>query len=103
MDKGHKKKFTLELPKEEELIALKIRPSKLYHPISKIKIYFDDDPKPVIADIPVRKNPIVEDIPIHTIHMNHNFQNVYNSFFSFYNTLIYRSILYNLIQSTTIA
>ena len=64
MDQGHKKKFTLELPKEEELVSLKIRPSKIYHPISKIKIYFDDDPEPVIAEIPVREQPIIEDIPV---------------------------------------
>lgn len=64
MDKGHKTKFTLELPKEEELVSLKIRPSKIYHPISKMKIYFDDDPNPVIADIPVKEQPTVEDIPI---------------------------------------
>ena len=64
MDKGHKRKFTLALPKEEEITALKIRPSKLYHPITKIKLTFDDDPTPVVAQLPVRENPIVEDIPI---------------------------------------
>ncbi len=64
MDKGHKRKFTLELPKEEELIALKIRPSKIYHPITKMKIYFDDDPTPVVAEIPVREQPVTEEIPV---------------------------------------
>jgi len=64
MDQGHKRNFTLELPKEEELVALKLRPSKLYHPITKMKIYFDDDPNPVEADIPVREQPITEDIPV---------------------------------------
>ncbi len=64
MDQGHKRKFTLKLPKEETLSSLKIRPSKIYHPISKMNIYFDDDPTPVSAEIPVRENPITEDIPI---------------------------------------
>jgi hypothetical protein len=64
MDMGHKRKFTLELPKEEELVALKLRPSKIYHPITKMKIYFDDDPTPVVAEIPVREQPITEDIPV---------------------------------------
>ncbi len=64
MDRGDKRRFTLELPKEEELVALKIRPSRLYHPITEIKIYFDADPKPVVAEIPVRDNPITEDIPV---------------------------------------
>jgi len=52
LDKGHKRKFTLTLPKEEEIVALKIRPSKLYHPITRIKLTFDDDPTPVVAAIP---------------------------------------------------
>ena len=64
MDRGDSRRFKLTLPKEEELISLKIRPSKIYHPISKINIYFDDDPTPITAEIPVRENPIVEDIPI---------------------------------------
>ncbi len=64
MDRGDSRKFTLKLPKEEELVALKIRPSAIYHPITKMNIYFDDDPTPVVANIPVRENPIVEDIPI---------------------------------------
>ena len=57
MDRGDSRRFQLTLPKEEELISLKIRPSKIYHPISKINIYFDDDPTPITADIPVRGKP----------------------------------------------
>lgn len=64
LDRGHKTRFVLELPKEEELVSLRIRPSKLYHPITKMNIYFDDDPEPVTAEIPVREQPVVEDIPI---------------------------------------
>ena len=64
LDEGNKTSFVLTLPKEEELVALKIRPSKIYHPLTQIKIYFDDDPVPVVADIPVRLNPVTEDIPI---------------------------------------
>jgi hypothetical protein len=64
MDRGDAMRFTLELPKEEEITALRIRPSKIYHPITKMKIYFDDDPEPVTAEIPVREQPVVEDIPI---------------------------------------
>ncbi|HRR28890.1 MAG TPA: glycoside hydrolase family 2 TIM barrel-domain containing protein, partial [Victivallales bacterium] len=64
IDKGHKTKFTLHLPKEEEIIAFRIRPSKLYHPITKIKLYFDDDPEPFTAVIPIREQPITEDIQI---------------------------------------
>jgi hypothetical protein len=64
LDEGHKTSFTLDLPKEEELVALKIRPSSLYHPLTKLNIYFDEDPEPVVARIPVRLNPVVEDIPV---------------------------------------
>lgn len=64
MDRGDKRRFTLTLPKEEELVALRIRPSKLYHPITQMNLYFDDDSTPVVAEIPVREQPIVEDIPI---------------------------------------
>ena len=64
MDRGDSRKFTLTLPKEEELVALRIRPSKIYHPVTKMNIYFDDDPTPVVAEIPVREQPIIEDVPI---------------------------------------
>lgn len=64
MDRGDSRKFKLTLPKEEELVALRIRPSRIYHPITKMNVYFDDDPTPVVADIPVREQPIIEDIPV---------------------------------------
>jgi beta-galactosidase len=64
MDKGHKKKFYMKLPKEEELETLRIRPSSIYHPISKLNIYFDDDPVPLVAEVPVKENPTIEDIDL---------------------------------------
>ncbi len=64
MDKGHKKKFYMELPKDEEITTLKLRPSKLYHPISKLNIYFDDDPTPLEVEVPVKESPTVEDIDL---------------------------------------
>jgi beta-galactosidase len=64
LDQGHATRIPLELPKEEEISSLLIRPSRLYHPITKMNIYFDDDPVPVVAEIPVREQPIVEEIPI---------------------------------------
>jgi hypothetical protein len=64
MDRGDARKFTLTLPKEEELAALRIRPSRIYHPITRMNVYFDEDPVPLSVEIPVRTDPIIEDIPI---------------------------------------
>lgn len=62
MDKGHKLKWTLDLPKAEEVVALKIQPSSLYHPITRMNLYFDEDPVPVSADLRIESAP--QDIPI---------------------------------------
>jgi len=62
MDKGQKLKWTLNLPKEEEVIALKIQPSSLYHPITRMNLYFDEDPVPVSADL--RIDSVPQDIPV---------------------------------------
>ncbi len=62
MDKGHKLKWTLTLPKEEEITALKIQPSRLYHPITRMNLYFDEDPVPVPAEL--RIDPGVQEVAI---------------------------------------
>ncbi|MFP4381093.1 MAG: glycoside hydrolase family 2 TIM barrel-domain containing protein [Candidatus Sumerlaeia bacterium] len=62
LDQGHKTKFTIELPKEEELVNLRIRPSRIYHPITEMKVYFDDDPDPVVA--PLQAEAVTQDVPI---------------------------------------
>ncbi|MFW5829416.1 MAG: hypothetical protein ACOCXA_04065, partial [Planctomycetota bacterium] len=64
MDRGDSRRIELTLPKEEEIVALKIRPSKIYHPITTMNIYFDDDPEPVVAEIPVLEQPQTEEIPV---------------------------------------
>ena len=53
MDRGHKTRWTLTLPKEEEITALRIRPSRIYHPITRLNIYFDDEATPVAIDLRV--------------------------------------------------
>jgi beta-galactosidase len=60
MDQGHKTRWTLELPKEEELVSLKIQPSRIYHPITRIDLYFDEDPVPVPVEL--RVDPVVQEI-----------------------------------------
>ncbi|HAT11679.1 MAG TPA: hypothetical protein DCS97_14050 [Planctomycetes bacterium] len=60
MDQGHKTRWTLELPKEEELIALKIQPSRIYHPITRIDLFFDEDPVPVPVEL--RIDPVVQEV-----------------------------------------
>ncbi|MBN8525952.1 MAG: hypothetical protein J0M02_11505 [Planctomycetes bacterium] len=62
MDRGHKTKWTLTLPKEEEIIALKIQPSRLYHPITRMNLYFDDDATPVPVEL--RVDPSVQEVAI---------------------------------------
>lgn len=62
MDRGDKLKWTLTLPKEEEIVALKIRPSRIYHPITRMNFYFDDDPTPVAAEL--RIDPVDQEIAI---------------------------------------
>ena len=51
LDAGHKTKWTMDLPKEEELVSLKIKINQIYHQINRINLYVDDDPEPVVADL----------------------------------------------------
>lgn len=60
MDRGQKLKWTLTLPKEEEVVAFKIRPSRIYHPITRMNLYFDDDATPVAVDI--RADPVDQEL-----------------------------------------
>lgn len=62
LDQGNAKKWTLTLPREEEVIALKIRPSRIYHPITRMNFYFDDDTTPVAVDL--RVDPVDQEISI---------------------------------------
>ncbi|MBI5723458.1 MAG: hypothetical protein HZA50_05830 [Planctomycetes bacterium] len=51
MDPGQKTKWWMELPKEEELVNFSIVQNVIYHKITKINLYFDDDPKPFAIEI----------------------------------------------------
>ncbi len=62
MDAGHKTKWTMELPKEEELVSLKIKINQIYHKITKINLYVDDDPEPVVAEL--RPEGMVQEVPL---------------------------------------
>lgn len=62
MDAGHSRTLVLDLPKEEELVGLKVRTSSLYHPVTRIDVRFDDDPTPVRADL--RAEPMVQEVPV---------------------------------------
>ncbi len=62
MDRGHKLKWTMILPHEEEITALKIQPSRIYHPITRVNLYFDEDLTPVACDL--RIDPVPQDIVI---------------------------------------
>jgi len=62
MDAGHKTKWTMDLPKEEELVSLKIKINQIYHKITKINLYVDDDPEPVVAEL--RPDGEIQDVPL---------------------------------------
>ncbi len=47
LDRGDKTRWTMELPREEEFTSFSIIINNIYHKISRINIYFDDNPKPV--------------------------------------------------------
>ena len=64
LDQGHATRMTLELPREEALETLVVRPSRLYHPVTKLNVYFDDGPSPRTAVIPVREQPVNEEIAL---------------------------------------
>ena len=46
LDRGDKTRWTLELPRAEELTSFSLVPSVLYHKITKMNFYFDEDPVP---------------------------------------------------------
>jgi beta-galactosidase len=62
LDAGHKTKWTMDLPKEEELVSLKIKINQIYHKITKINLYVDDDPVPVVAEL--RPSGDVQEVPL---------------------------------------
>ncbi len=51
LDRGDKTKWTMELPKEEEFSSFSIIINNIYHKISKINLYFDNDPNPAVLDV----------------------------------------------------
>ncbi len=60
MDRGQKLKWTVTLPREEEVVALKVQPSRIYHPITRMNLYFDEDPTPVAVDL--RADPVPQEV-----------------------------------------
>lgn len=48
LDQGHKTRWTMELPREEELIDFAVVLNTIYHKVTKIHLYYDDDPNPVV-------------------------------------------------------
>ena len=45
--KGEPTTWTMKLPREEEVVQFSIAANAIYHKVTKINLYFDDDPKPV--------------------------------------------------------
>jgi len=50
LDRGDKTKWTMELPKEETIANFSIVLNVIYHKVTKINLYFDDDPAPFTID-----------------------------------------------------
>lgn len=50
LDRGHSRRIPLRLPREEELVALRIRPANNYHVLRGMDVYFDGDPTPAQAE-----------------------------------------------------
>jgi beta-galactosidase len=48
LDDGHATKWTLALPREESITNFSIVLNTIYHRVTKINLYFDDDPKPFV-------------------------------------------------------
>jgi hypothetical protein len=46
LDRGDKTKWTMELPRPEEIVNFSIVLNVIYHKVTKINLYFDDDPRP---------------------------------------------------------
>ncbi len=62
LDAGHKTRWTMTLPKEEELESLKIKTNQIYHKITKINLYVDDDPQPIVAQL--RPEGTIQEVPL---------------------------------------
>ncbi len=62
LDAGHKTRWTMNLPKEEELVSLKIKTNQIYHKITKIHLYVDDDPEPIVAQL--RPDGTIQEVPL---------------------------------------
>ena len=62
LDAGHKTKWTMVLPKEEELVSLKIKTNQIYHKITRIHLYVDDDPDPIVAEL--RPDGAIQEVPL---------------------------------------
>jgi beta-galactosidase len=50
LDRGDKTKWTMELPRPEVLTNFGIVLNVIYHKVTKINLYFDDDPQPVVME-----------------------------------------------------
>jgi beta-galactosidase len=62
LDAGHKTRWTMNLPKQEELVSLKIKTNQIYHKITRIHLYVDDDPEPVVAKL--RPDGAIQEVPL---------------------------------------
>ncbi|MBI5941324.1 MAG: hypothetical protein HY859_12940 [Caulobacterales bacterium] len=62
LDQGHARKWTIELPKTEELAAIRIRPSRIYHPITHLTLRVDDDPTPIPVEL--RADPVTQEVAL---------------------------------------
>jgi beta-galactosidase len=62
LDKGHARRWTIELPKAEELAAIRIRPSRIYHPITHLTLRVDDDPTPI--PVALRADPVTQEVAL---------------------------------------
>ncbi len=51
LDRGDKTRWTLELPQAEELTSFSLVPNVIYHKITKINFYFDEDPTPFTVTV----------------------------------------------------
>ena len=51
LDRGDKTKWTLTLPKAEELTSFSLVPNVIYHKITKMNFYFDNDPTPFSVEV----------------------------------------------------
>jgi len=47
LSKGEPTKWPMKLPREEQVIQFSIAPNAIYHKVTKVNLFFDDDPRPV--------------------------------------------------------